>query len=135
MAVHLLQLSDPPARVNTASAADPTRADERSSSTSTGEAEFAAKPATSLHALIAYEAGHLALFRFAPTSEFEEISLGHPGGQAGYHRPRDGKLVGENEGWDLVWAEKGHRDAGESAVLFSAIEADEEVLPGSRRSS
>lgn len=64
-----------------------------------------------LHILIGYESGHLALFRFHPNPSFEPVTTAN---SKTHHRPRLGKMVEENEGWELVWAEKGHRDAGQS---------------------
>ncbi|GAA6058011.1 hypothetical protein JCM3770_006645 [Rhodotorula araucariae] len=67
-----------------------------------------------LHLLIAYESGQLALFRFAPTRSFVSApvntrSLSLTG--APLHVPREGTHIDESEGWELVWVEKGHRDA------------------------
>ncbi|GAA5862385.1 hypothetical protein JCM3774_002499 [Rhodotorula dairenensis] len=61
-----------------------------------------------LHLLIGYESGHLALFRFEPGPSFEAVPIPKA---ASFHRPQPGKMVEENEGWELVWVEKGHRDA------------------------
>ncbi|BGP57545.1 Astra associated protein 1 Asa1 [Rhodotorula sphaerocarpa] len=77
----------------------------------------ASEGAPLLHALIGYESGQLALFRFSPTAAFE---IAEPSDHLGtYHRPREKKVVDENEGWDLVWAEKGHRDA----IMSLAVDA------------
>lgn len=79
-----------------------------SATTKTASTDSAAD--SDLHILIGYESGHLALFRFRPNPSFELVSTAD---SQTYHRPRMGKMVGENEGWELVWAEKGHRDAGQ----------------------
>lgn len=88
----------------------------------------------SLHLLIAYESGQLALFRFAPTRSFDLVPTSpsspssrptaHP--RLPLHLPRHGIKVEESEGWELVWVEKGHRDASACSfllflLLFSAL--------------
>ena len=98
MAVHLFY----PPRAES-STTNPTPATAKTAST-----DSAADP--DLHILIGYESGHLALFRFHPNPSFEPVTTAN---SQTYHRPRLGKVVEENEGWELVWAEKGHRDAGQ----------------------
>lgn len=97
MAVHLFHL---PASTASVSPSSPSV-----SSTSTPEPVTPA----SLHLLIAYESGQLALFRFTPIRSFERTSSKN--GDAAWV-PREGTMVEESEGWELVWVEKGHRDAG-----------------------
>ncbi|GAA5936271.1 WD40 repeat domain-containing protein [Sporobolomyces koalae] len=61
----------------------------------------------SLHLLIGYESGQLVLLEFTPTSSFaSSASLTHD-----IFTPLEGRMVEENEGWNLVWVEKCHRDA------------------------
>jgi hypothetical protein len=79
-----------------------------------------------LHILIGYESGQLALLEFIPTSNFttnEALSSPpstlHPVNPSaesdldveGIARPVKGRMIEENEGWSLVWVEKCHRDA------------------------
>ncbi|GAA6033187.1 hypothetical protein JCM8097_002986 [Rhodosporidiobolus ruineniae] len=75
----------------------------------------AAEAKTHLHLLAAYESGAVSLFRFSPTRNFE----GGPGrvGEGERARPVSGKMVEEGEGWEVVWTEKGHRDAVMSLAL------------------
>ncbi|BGP26949.1 Astra associated protein 1 Asa1 [Rhodotorula toruloides] len=72
-----------------------------------------------LHLLIGYESGHLALFRFSPTASFERLRS-QTDQPVDVYAPREGKMVEENEGWELVWSEKGHRDA----VMSLAVTRD-----------
>ncbi|GAA5958552.1 hypothetical protein JCM8115_002503 [Rhodotorula mucilaginosa] len=104
MAVHLFY----PPRAGS-SPTNPTSATANTAST-----DSAAAP--DLHILIGYESGHLALFRFHPNPSFELVTTAD---SQTYHRPRSGKMVEENEGWELVWAEKGHRDAVMSLAVDS----------------
>lgn len=112
MAVQLLHLPSRPSSDASHDTCDgPARqeTDARSSNASASEG------APLLHALIGYESGQLALFCFSPTAAFE---IAEPSDHLGtYHRPREKKVVDENEGWDLVWAEKGHRDASTAPLL------------------
>lgn len=101
MAVHLIS----PSR---AAPASTSTTDE----TRTGGSAISRPPDPQLHLLIGYESGHLALFRFEPGPSFEPVFA--PGQSRTHHRPRAGKMVEESEGWELVWVEKGHRDAGQS---------------------
>ncbi|GJN93633.1 hypothetical protein Rhopal_006690-T1 [Rhodotorula paludigena] len=105
MAVHLFHL---PASTASVSPSSPSV-----SSTSTPEPVTPA----SLHLLIAYESGQLALFRFTPTRSFEHTPSRN--GDAAW-MPREGTMVEESEGWELVWVEKGHRDA----VMSLAVSRD-----------
>ncbi|GAA5985103.1 hypothetical protein JCM10908_002524 [Rhodotorula pacifica] len=119
MAVQLWHLpSSEPAssRSDLTSAPTTTLHDDNPLASSSLEAE--AKARADLHLLIGYESGHLALFRFVPTSS-SSFEVVRESGAAMYYRPREGKMVEENEGWELVWVEKGHRDA----VMSLAVDA------------
>ncbi|GAA5853863.1 hypothetical protein JCM8547_007478 [Rhodosporidiobolus lusitaniae] len=72
-----------------------------------------ASPASTqqLHLLIGYESGQLALFRFTPTPSFSLSS------SSSVNLPVKGKMVEEGEGWEMIWCEKGHRDAVMSLSL------------------
>ena len=87
-----------------------------------------ARPLT-LHILVGYESGQLALLEFRPTSNFyvprpASATARNPQGSPIVRDgdqlenmteiafPKPGKMIDENEGWDLVWVEKSHRDAG-----------------------
>ncbi|GAA5895766.1 hypothetical protein JCM8208_005082 [Rhodotorula glutinis] len=88
-----------------------------------------APPTSFLHLLIAYESGQLALFRFTPTRTFDLVpapssSSASPAPAQPHpplHLPRQGVRVEESEGWELVWVEKGHRDA----IMSLAITTDQ----------
>ncbi|GAA5991037.1 hypothetical protein JCM11641_006598 [Rhodosporidiobolus odoratus] len=86
-------------------------------STSPASSPDAAKGDSRLHLLIAYESGQLALFRFTPTVRFESKAAGSG---IGFEMPMKGRMVDEGEGWEMVWVEKGHRDA----VMSFALSAD-----------
>lgn len=59
-------------------------------------------PATgTLHLLVGYEAGTVALFRFTDNA------------QAAFHPLTLGQRKEEGEGWQLVWTHQGHRETGE----------------------
>ncbi|BGP19252.1 Astra associated protein 1 Asa1 [Rhodosporidiobolus nylandii] len=75
---------------------------------SSSSSSAAAGPKEQLHLLVAYESGQLALFRFVATSRFERDV------ETAVDRPVKGRLPDEGEGWELVWVEKGHRDATEA---------------------
>lgn len=117
MALHLFHLPssrppDPDSSATLSTAPEPsTSAHVSSPSSATSETP---PPAPQLHLLIGYESGHLALFRFSPTASFEQLD-GDSERVQGVWAPKEGKMVEENEGWELVWSEKGHRDAGASA--------------------
>ncbi|GAA5946135.1 hypothetical protein JCM3765_000130 [Sporobolomyces pararoseus] len=125
MAVHLLYL--PTSAIDLDSF--PTRND---SPTSSPSASFPASPVRkkTLHVLIGYESGQLALLEFAPTSNFSPApsstssaaasratasdNSAHLNGEPPEIElafPIQGKMIEENEGWNLVWVEKCHRDA------------------------
>ncbi|GAA5928384.1 hypothetical protein JCM3775_000593 [Rhodotorula graminis] len=117
MATQLFYLASPdtprPPRPAVAEQALPTEAD-------------AALPPPSLHILIAYESGQLALFRFAPTRTFDLVptpstSPAPARSRSPLYLPRQGVRVEESEGWELVWVEKGHRDA----IMSLAVTADQ----------
>ena len=55
-----------------------------------------------LHLLVGYEDGSIAMFQFTGTTS------------AAYDPPSRARSEGED--WDLVWHEKGHREAGQCAV-------------------
>jgi hypothetical protein len=80
-----------------------------------------------LHLLIGYESGQVALLEFTPTRNFTtsatdaaEIATPEaPPSETSDERqtedvsfPISGRMIEENEGWSLVWIEKCHRDAG-----------------------
>ncbi|GAA6010871.1 hypothetical protein JCM10207_003968 [Rhodosporidiobolus poonsookiae] len=120
MAVHLFHLPSP-------SSASPNSASPPSSSSSA----TAPSPPLQLHLLIAFESGALTLFRFTPTKSFSRASptsssSSTSGGvpdsisSEGEWMPLPGRLIEEGEGWEVVWSEKGHRDA----VMSLAVSLD-----------
>lgn len=125
MAVHLLYL--PTSSLPSA----PPPAENSKPGRTTSNSRFKgsdARPLT-LHILVGYESGQLALLEFRPTSNF---SVPRPTSATARDAqvspivsdgdrleniteiafPKPGKMIDENEGWDLVWVEKSHRDAG-----------------------
>ncbi|GAA5982884.1 hypothetical protein JCM5350_001540 [Sporobolomyces pararoseus] len=125
MAVHLLYL--PTSTVDIDSSSSTRDSPTPSSSTSAASASLRKK---TLHILIGYESGQLALLEFVPTSNFtsapssassttaslapaSESSVDSIDGvvEAKIAFPLQGKMIEENEGWNLVWVEKCHRDA------------------------
>ncbi|GAA5910232.1 hypothetical protein JCM6882_001781 [Rhodosporidiobolus microsporus] len=97
MAVHLFQLPS-------FSSPSPNGA---STSTSSSTSPSPSAPSQALHLLIAYESGHLVLFRFTSPS-----ALKFTRSESGlFDEPVQGRMVEEGEGWEVVWKEKGHRDA------------------------
>lgn len=64
-------------------------------------------PTSELCILAGYEDGRVALFRFTGTKA------------AAFEPPRPGTKQDESEGWELVWDEKGHREACEFFCLSS----------------
>ncbi|GAA5843240.1 hypothetical protein JCM9279_002033 [Rhodotorula babjevae] len=121
MATHLFNLSPPdgPRPSRPADADDALPADAEPAS-----------PVPTLHLLIAYESGQLALFRFAPTRSFDLVPTTSPSSSSStssarphlpLHLPRPGVRVEESEGWELVWVEKGHRDA----IMSLAVTVDQ----------
>lgn len=101
-----------------------------------------APPTPFLHLLIAYESGQLALFRFTPTRTFDLVpapssSSASPAPAQPHpplHLPRQGVRVEESEGWELVWVEKGHRDASACSSRLPLPRSDTRSLSLSRRS-
>ncbi|BGP34618.1 Astra associated protein 1 Asa1 [Rhodotorula toruloides] len=113
----LLSIPDPSAASSPAPESS-TSADASSSSSSSTPPK--PPPRTSqIHLLIGYESGHLALFRFSPTASFERLA-GDSERTQDVWAPEQGKMIEENEGWELVWHEKGHRDA----VMSLAVTRD-----------
>ncbi|GAA5906282.1 WD40 repeat domain-containing protein [Sporobolomyces salmoneus] len=131
MAVHLLYLPtscfvSPSSPLNAGDdlSSSPTAHDSISSNSS--------RRKITLHLLIGYESGQLALLEFTPTSSFHvpsssssSSSSSRPSSSTsntspstteeaeteGIAFPKEGKMIEENEGWGLVWVEKCHRDA------------------------
>lgn len=125
MATHLFYLaSTSPAPASTAVLPlDPTST-HSSPAPSRGPGTAAERTTAALHLLIAYESGQLALFRFTPTRSFDLVPVSPPIPSSSsstafarqrhpHYLPREGVRVDESEGWELVWVEKGHRDASE----------------------
>ncbi|GEM12313.1 WD-40 repeat-containing protein [Rhodotorula toruloides] len=125
MALHLFHLPSSPSPQNpsatTSSAANPSTSASASSFSPTQPRMQPpiAYSTSRLHLLIGYESGHLALFRFSPTASFERLRS-QTDQPVDVYAPREGKMVEENEGWELVWSEKGHRDA----VMSLAVTRD-----------
>lgn len=114
MALHLFHFPPlpPPASKSrtTSSRAAASSTSEHSPPSSSAQPPPSA-PSLHLHLLIGYESGHLALFRFSPTASFARLATrSEP--ETEVWAPKEGKMVEESEGWELVWSEKGHRDAG-----------------------
>ncbi|GAA6005080.1 hypothetical protein JCM11491_002573 [Sporobolomyces phaffii] len=79
----------------------------------------------SLHLVIGYESGQVALLEFTPTRNFVTPRRPAPtsatpdgaeieaddGSDDDVSFPAPGRMIEENEGWSLVWVEKCHRDA------------------------
>lgn len=92
-----------------------------------------------LHILIGYESGQLCLFRFNPTWNFHEeasTTTTTTTTTRKFHVPKEGKMVEEGEGWELVWDLKSHRDAGTFYSLrsFSLISTFYQIVSHSKSS-
>ncbi|BGP50896.1 Astra associated protein 1 Asa1 [Rhodotorula kratochvilovae] len=117
MALHLFYLPPPVPAAPPAASDQPTAPAPSSSSAPP-------PPPPALHLLIAYESGQLALFRFAPTRGFS-LAPSYPASSSSptappLYLPRPGVHISASEGWELVWVEKGHRDA----VMSLAVTPD-----------
>ncbi|GAA5936391.1 hypothetical protein JCM1841_002926 [Sporobolomyces salmonicolor] len=113
MALHLFLHDSSPSHFRSS---QPASSLETSSSTPSTLRSSAINP--QLHLLIGYESGQLALFRFTPTANFTRPPV-EADNAASFDMPLKGKKVDESEGWELVWHEKGHRDAVMSLATSS----------------
>jgi len=133
MATHLFYLAPTfPAPASRAVPPWDSTSTQPSPAPSRGPATAAERPTAALHLLIAYESGQLALFRFTPTRSFDLV-LGSPPSPSSFtttafaqsrhlhYLPREGVRVDESEGWELVWVEKGHRDASECTLASLSL--------------
>ncbi|GAA5954947.1 hypothetical protein JCM21900_005943 [Sporobolomyces salmonicolor] len=113
MALHLFLHDSSPSHFRSS---QPASSLETPSSTPSTLRSCAGNP--QLHLLIGYESGQLALFRFTPTANFTRSPV-EAVNAASFDMPLKGKKVDESEGWELVWHEKGHRDAVMSLATSS----------------